>query len=113
MQDSIHFDDMLKEREIKREWADGTARDPDPTEEHDDGTKHFIKQIPEFGDRWLRVVELYRDLLRKIAQVIVLPLVYPDYVLERRRDEEVLLLEPQELARVVVVVGVEELGDRL
>jgi len=56
MQDSIHFDDMLNEREIKREWTDRTMRDPDRTEERDDGTRHFIKQIPEFGDRWLRVV---------------------------------------------------------
>ena len=56
MQDSTHFDCMLSERGIKREWADRATRDPDRTEEHDDGTRHFIKQIPEFGDRWLRVV---------------------------------------------------------
>lgn len=47
---------MLKERGIEREWVDRTTRDPDRTEEHDDGTRHFIKQIPEFGNRWLRVV---------------------------------------------------------
>ena len=56
MQDSIHFDDMLKERGIKREWTDRATCDPDRTEAHADGTRHFIKRIPEFGNRWLRVV---------------------------------------------------------
>jgi hypothetical protein len=56
MEDSSHFEDMLKERGIKREWADRATRDPDRTEEHDDGTRHYIKQIPEFDSRWLRVV---------------------------------------------------------
>ena len=56
MQDSIHFGDMLKERGIERAWADRATVDPDRTEDQDDGTRHFIKQIPEFQDRWLRVV---------------------------------------------------------
>ena len=56
MRESGHFEDMLDERGIKREWADRTTRDPDRTEEHDDGTRHFIKRILEFGSRWLRVV---------------------------------------------------------
>jgi hypothetical protein len=47
---------MLKERGIEPEWVDRTIRDPDQTEDHDDGTRHFIRQIPEFGNRWLRVV---------------------------------------------------------
>ena len=31
---------------------------PDLYEDHTDtdGTRHFIKQIPEYGNRWLRVV---------------------------------------------------------
>jgi hypothetical protein len=56
MEDTIHFEDMLNERGIKREWADRAVRDPDRAEDQSDGTRHFIKQIPEFGDRWLRVV---------------------------------------------------------
>ncbi len=51
-----HFVDMLKERGIEREWVDRTIRAPDRTEEHDDGTRHFMLQIPEYGNRWLRVV---------------------------------------------------------
>lgn len=56
MEDSIHFADMLRERGIKRTWVDAALENPDRTEEHDDGTRHFIKQIPEFDNRWLRVV---------------------------------------------------------
>ncbi len=53
---SGHFGDMLDERGIARDWVQRVLDAPDDTEEHDDGTRHFIKQIPEFGNRWLRVV---------------------------------------------------------
>jgi hypothetical protein len=56
MEDSKHFDDMLNERGIKKEWADRTTNDPDRTEDHEDGTRHFMKRIPEFGNRHLRVI---------------------------------------------------------
>jgi hypothetical protein len=56
MENSGHFGDMLKERGIRPEWADRTVEEADKIEDHDDGTRHFIKQIPEFGNRWLRVV---------------------------------------------------------
>ena len=47
---------MLEERDINNEWVDRAIQSPDHVEEKDDGTKHFIKQIPEQGNRWLRVV---------------------------------------------------------
>lgn len=47
---------MLKERGIAPEWAKRTRTEPDRIDDHDDGTRHFIKQIPEFENRWLRVV---------------------------------------------------------
>ena len=57
MKDSAHFRDMLKERQIRLEWADRAVREPDGVEDHDDdGTRHFLKCIPEFGGRWLRVI---------------------------------------------------------
>jgi len=59
MEDTVHFKDMLSERGIKLEWADRTDRtvqEPEKVEDHDDGTRHFIKQIPEFEHRWLRVI---------------------------------------------------------
>ncbi|VEN75159.1 conserved hypothetical protein [Candidatus Desulfarcum epimagneticum] len=56
MEDTVHFQDMLKERGIKREWADLAVLEPDRTEEHVDGTRHYIRRIEEYGNRWLRVV---------------------------------------------------------
>ncbi len=53
---SGHFGNMLEERHIARTWAQRAIDMPDETEEHDDGTRHYIKQIPEYGNRWLRVV---------------------------------------------------------
>lgn len=56
MDDTTHFGNMLNERGIEREWANRAIEEPDSIEDHTDGTRHFIKQIPEFGNRWLRVV---------------------------------------------------------
>ena len=56
MEDTSHFKDMLKERGIEREWADLAVLQPDRTEDHADGTRHYIRRIPDFGDRWLRVI---------------------------------------------------------
>lgn len=56
MEDSVHFAAMLNERGIRREWADRAVDDPDRVVDHDDGTRHFIKQIAEHENRWLRVV---------------------------------------------------------
>jgi len=56
MEDTGHFGDMLNERGIRREWADITILKPDRTEEHPDGTRHYIRKVPEFGNRWLRVI---------------------------------------------------------
>ncbi len=53
---SGHFGDMLEERGIVRDWARRTMDAPDETEEHEDDTRHYLKRIPEFGNRWLRVV---------------------------------------------------------
>ena len=56
MEFTKHFHEMLEEREIDSAWVDRTIESPDRVEENDDGTKHFIKQIPDHGNRWLRVV---------------------------------------------------------
>jgi transposase len=56
MINTTHFADMLKEREIQSEWVERTVSEADYLEDHPDGTRHFIKQIPEFGNRWLRVI---------------------------------------------------------
>ena len=47
---------MLRERSVLREWVDQAVKEPDRVYEPGDGTKHFIKQVPENGNRWLRVI---------------------------------------------------------
>lgn len=61
MRDSAHFCDMLVERMIDRAWVERATSEPDRTEDHGDGTRHYIKQIPEFGNRWLRIVVNLED----------------------------------------------------
>lgn len=56
MRESKHFAAMLIERGIKKEWAELALNSPDRIEEKDDNTRHLIKRIPEFGNRWLRVI---------------------------------------------------------
>ena len=53
---SIHARDMLQERAIPEEWVMRTLNDPDKREIMTDNTTHYIKAIPEFGGRSLRVV---------------------------------------------------------
>lgn len=53
---SGHFGDMLEERGIVLDWVQRAIDVPDETQDHDDGTRHYLKQIPEFENRWLRVI---------------------------------------------------------
>jgi hypothetical protein len=56
MEYSKHFRQMTEERLISHDWVELTIRNPDEIEDHKDGTRHYMKQIPEYGSRWLRVV---------------------------------------------------------
>ena len=56
MEFTKHFKQMLEERTIYREWVEQALQSPDNLEDHEDGTRHFIKQFPEYDNRWLRVV---------------------------------------------------------
>ena len=47
---------MMAERGIKPEWVNLALTNPDDVENHDDGTKHFLKRIMEYENRWLRVI---------------------------------------------------------
>jgi len=47
---------MLKERNIRRDWVNQVLDTPENVEDVEDGTRHYIKQIPEYGNRWLRVI---------------------------------------------------------
>ncbi len=56
MQYTRHFKDMLKERSILMSLVNRTLAEPEKVEDHPDGTKHFLRQIPEQGNRWLRII---------------------------------------------------------
>ena len=56
MEFSRHFNQMLEERNIRRKWVDEALEAPDHVEDMEDGTRHYIKQIHDYGNRWLRVV---------------------------------------------------------
>ena len=51
-----HAENMLKERNIHREWVYQTVMEPSFTEKREDGTIHYLKPITENAGRTLRVV---------------------------------------------------------
>jgi hypothetical protein len=51
-----HFNQMIEERNIRRDWVDQALEIPDDAEDVEDGTRHYIKPIHEYGNRGLRVV---------------------------------------------------------
>jgi hypothetical protein len=53
---TVHARDMLAERAIPEEWIVRAAESPVRTERHDDGTTHYLSEVPERSGRTLRVV---------------------------------------------------------
>jgi hypothetical protein len=53
---TVHAPDMLTERGITEEWVVRAIEAPLRTENHDDGTTHYLSKVPERGGRVLRVV---------------------------------------------------------
>jgi len=51
-----HFRKMLEERGIRQQWVDKCLKEPQGVEDHEDGTRHFLRRIEVHGNRWLRVV---------------------------------------------------------
>lgn len=51
-----HFKAMLKERSIPMSLITSTLTEPEKVEDRDDGTRHFLRQIPKRGNRWLRAI---------------------------------------------------------
>ncbi len=56
MEFTKHFKKMLEERTILPEWVERGINDPEEVEDHEDGTKHYLRRIEERGNRWLRIV---------------------------------------------------------
>ena len=53
---SRHAREMLKERGIQEDWVLETLQSPDRYEKGPGGQDYYIKSIPEYGSRFLRVV---------------------------------------------------------
>ena len=53
---TAHAAAMLVERKIPPEWIQHTIKEPDRTYTGVDGNLHYLKSVPESGNRVLRVV---------------------------------------------------------
>ena len=55
---SQHAQHQMKERNIQPTWVDIALSNPDRllTDADSHQNTHYIKQIEEFGNRWLRVI---------------------------------------------------------
>jgi hypothetical protein len=51
-----HAEDMMKERNIIKEWIDTTLNQLDWVEDRTDGNKHYFKKIVDYGSRNLHIV---------------------------------------------------------
>jgi hypothetical protein len=51
-----HARDVMAEREIPQAWVERVLEIPLETEPHEDGTRHYLAPVPEWGNRTLRVV---------------------------------------------------------
>ena len=51
-----HAEYVMEERGIKIEWVRETIDNPDMKETSEDGKLHIIRQIEEYGNRYLRVI---------------------------------------------------------
>ncbi len=60
---------MLEERKIPEEWLWRAINLPDRVEERDDLNTHYIKAIPEYGGRFLRVVVNTRVTPQRIVTI--------------------------------------------
>ena len=69
MEQTQHFRDMLEERAVQLSWVEQTIVSPQVVENHEDGTRHFLRQIEECGNRWLRVVVTIKTNPNKMVTV--------------------------------------------
>ena len=53
---TVHARDMLTERVIPDSWVVRAVESPSRTVIHDDGTTHYLSEVPERNGRILRVV---------------------------------------------------------
>ena len=51
-----HCEDMLNERSISKLWVEQAINEPEKVQDKPDGTRHYLRKMPEYGNRWLRVI---------------------------------------------------------
>ena len=53
---TTHARSMMHERMIREDWVINTVNSPDRTEERRADERHHLKQIPQAGEKTLRVI---------------------------------------------------------
>jgi hypothetical protein len=53
---TLHAKTMMHEREILEDWILDTVKNPDSNEVKREDEKHYLKTIPEAGEKTLRVI---------------------------------------------------------
>nr|WP_319375524.1 DUF4258 domain-containing protein [uncultured Methanoregula sp.] len=53
---TIHARTMMQERMIQEEWITMTVNNPDFTESKGEEERHYLKRIPDAGEKILRVI---------------------------------------------------------
>ena len=53
---TIHARTMMQERMIEEDWVVDTVNNPDFTEVKREDERHYLKRIPEAGEKTLRVI---------------------------------------------------------
>jgi len=53
---TAHAKTMMQERMIREDWVKSTVYGPDMTGEKRDDEKHYLKQIPQNAEKFLRVI---------------------------------------------------------
>jgi len=66
---SAHARVVMAERQIPEAWVRAAIQSPDQSELSDDGNRHFLKAIPEYGGRVLRVVASARGIPVRVVTV--------------------------------------------
>ena len=64
-----HCEDMLKERSIPKSWVEQTIGEPEKSEDKQDGTRHYLRRIPEHGNKWVRVIVNITEEPNKVVTV--------------------------------------------
>lgn len=78
---TLHSELVMRERGIRPEWVAWVVETASVVEHREDGTNHFLGQLPDFESRWLRVVTTDRE-----GDIIVVTAFFDRRVTRRERE---------------------------